>query len=92
MRVTIEDGEPSGVTLKIEGRVVGAMVPELDKAWQQLATSLGSRKLSVDLRGVTYVDSTGERVLSKIHQETGAEFLADTPMTKYLATKAKRSG
>ena len=76
------------VTLKIEGRVADPLVNELDRTWNELAPSLGSRKLEVDLRGVTFMDTTGRSLLAEIHAETGAEFLADTPMTKYFAAEA----
>ena len=87
MRITIQEGE-KGVTLKIEGRAAEPVVSELDRAWQQLANSLGSRRLSVDLRGVTFMDATGRHLLAEIHNKTGADFLADTPMTKYFAEEA----
>jgi anti-anti-sigma regulatory factor len=80
------------VTLKVEGRAAEPMVGELNRAWQDLAPSLGSRKLSVDLRGVTFMDTTGRHLLAEIHDKTGAEFLANTPMTKYFAEEAVRGG
>lgn len=55
-----------------------------------LATSLGSRKLWVDLRGVTQMNVEAREVLAEIHQKTGAKMLADTPMTKYFAEEARR--
>jgi len=76
------------VTLKVEGRAAKPLVAELNRVWQDLAPSLGSRKLSVDLRGVTFMDATGRNLLAEIHDKTGAEFLADTPMTKYFAQEA----
>jgi ABC-type transporter Mla MlaB component len=91
LRITIQDEAPKSITLKIEGRVTGPKVPELNRAWQDLATSLGSRKLSVDLRGVTFIDTAGRNILAEIHSKTNADFLADTPMTKYFADEAKRS-
>jgi len=91
LKVTIEQEENKAVTLKIEGRVTGPNVPELDRAWQDLAPILGSRKLWVDLRGVTFVDTAGRRLLAQIHDKTGAEFLADTPMIKHYAEEAKQS-
>ena len=91
MRITIHEGD-KGVTLKIEGRAAEPMVAELDRAWQQLTSSLGSRRLSVDLRGVTFMDATGRHLLAEIHDKTGAEFLADRPMTKYFAEEAVRGG
>jgi ABC-type transporter Mla MlaB component len=89
MRVTIHDREGEQITLKIEGRVAGPQVPELHRAWQSLATSMGERTLRVDLRGVTHVDETGRNLLAEIHARTGAEFMADTPLTKYFAEEAQ---
>lgn len=63
---------------------------ELDRAWQSLAASLGSKKLLVDLREVTHMDLNGRQVLADIHSATGAKFVADTPLTKYFAAEARR--
>ena len=90
MKVTLYQHEAEAVTLKIEGKVFGPVVPELHRAWQDLAPSLGSRKLSVDICGVTFIDATGKRLLAEIHAKTGAEFLADTPLTKYFAEQAQQ--
>jgi anti-anti-sigma regulatory factor len=87
VRITIHDGEKL-VTLKIEGRVSDPLTSEVNRSWQELTPSLGSRKLSVDLRGVTFMDAAGRHLLAEIHAKTGAEFLADTPMTKYFAEEA----
>jgi hypothetical protein len=87
VRITIHEAE-NAVTLKIEGRAVEPLVAELHRAWRDLAISLGPRKLSIDLRGVTFMDRTGRHLLAEIHAKTGAEFLADTPMTKHFANEA----
>jgi hypothetical protein len=76
--------------MKIEGKIAGATVPALHQAWRDLAVSLGQRKLLVDLRGVTHVDGTGRSLLADIHAKTGAEFLGDTPLTKYFAEEARQ--
>ena len=89
LKITLLDEEFRCVTLKIEGRVAGLEVPVLDRAWQDLAPSLGVRKLSVDLRGVTFIDAAGRDVLAEIHSRTNARFLANTPMTKYFAEEAR---
>jgi anti-anti-sigma regulatory factor len=91
LRVTVNQGDGEFVILKIEGKLAGEKVSELHRAWQALAPSLGSRRLSVDLRGVTFVDTTGKRELAEIHSRAGAEFLADTPLTKYFAEQAQQS-
>jgi ABC-type transporter Mla MlaB component len=90
MRVTIYQAEGEAITLKIEGKVGGVPLTELHRAWEELARALGQRKLLVDLRGVTHVDVTGRKLLAEIHAETGAEFLADTPLTKYFAEQARQ--
>ena len=78
------------VTLKIEGRLSGLHVPELHRAWQELAPSLAQRRLVVDLRGVLHVDKSGQNLLADIHTKAAPEFLADTPLTKYFAEQARQ--
>jgi ABC-type transporter Mla MlaB component len=87
--VTIEQRDGQHVTLKIEGKLAGPQVPELHRAWQDLAPSLGNKGLEIDLRGTTHVDGTGRELLAEIHAKTGAEFVADTPLTKYFAQEAQ---
>lgn len=87
MRITIH--EPEGaVILTIDGRVADPFLIEFQRAWHELAPSLGSRKLSVDLRGVTFMDMSGRQLLAEIHAKTGADFIADRPLTKYYAEEA----
>ena len=90
MRVTIQQSGGGGVIMKIEGKIAGPAVPALIQAWQDLELSLGQRKLLVDLRGVTHADGPGRDLLAEIHQTTSAEFLADTPLTKYFAEEAQQ--
>jgi len=90
MKVTINQTDGDAVTLKIEGKLSGLRVPELRRAWEELAPSLGERTLLVDLRGVLHVDGSGCNLLADIHEKTGAEFLADTPLTKYFAEQARQ--
>jgi len=89
--VTIHQSDGDGITMKIEGKIAGPNVSALNQAWLVLAPSLGQRKLLVDLRGVTHVDGTGRDLLAEIHDRTGAEFVADTPLTKYFAEEAQQS-
>jgi anti-anti-sigma regulatory factor len=90
IRVTIDQDQSEFVTLKLEGKLAGARVLELNRAWLALEPSLGSRKLAIDLRGVTFADSDGKHALAEIHSKTGATFLADTPLTKYFAEEARQ--
>jgi anti-anti-sigma regulatory factor len=92
MRVTIHLANDKHVILKIAGRIAGEHVPVLHKAWQELAPSLGERRLLVDLRDVMHVDEPGRSLLADMHAQTGAEFVADTPLTKHFAEQAQQYG
>jgi anti-anti-sigma regulatory factor len=86
LKITIQ-GEAYAVTLKIEGKVVGAFVREFRRAWDELAPSLKSRKVIVDLRETTFLNAEGKQVLAEI-AKTGAEFLFASPLTRYYAEEA----
>jgi ABC-type transporter Mla MlaB component len=90
VRVTIHQSDGNGMTMKIEGSIAGSKVLALKRAWQELAASLGERTLLVDLRGVLHLDGAGRNLLAEIHAKTGAEFVADTPLTKYFAEQARQ--
>jgi hypothetical protein len=77
--------------MRLEGKVVGPWVEECRRAWGTLQTELGSKKLCLDMRGVTYVDDIGTRLLQEIHRMTGAKVLADSPLTKYFAERIMRA-
>jgi ABC-type transporter Mla MlaB component len=84
LRITIHEKE-SEMELVLEGRVAGPWVEELDRVWVETAPRLGSRKLSIDLRNVTYADSGGKRVLRDIFSQSGAELVANSLGTQDLA-------
>lgn len=88
LRITIKD-DPELLILKLEGRLVGPWVGELDRAWRALVPSLERKKVRIDIRGVGFVDGEGRKILAEIYRQTGADFLADTPMTKYFADEAR---
>ena len=90
LRITIDD-EANPVRLKLEGRIVGPWVAELDRTWHSLSPSLGERKLCVDLCGVSYIDHEGRRILADIYRQAHAQFETDTPMAEYFAEEARAS-
>jgi hypothetical protein len=84
LRITIQETEKT-MEMKLEGRVAGPWAAELSLMWAETAPRLTQRKLSLDLRNITYVDDKGKRVLEAIYAETNAAFITDTPLTKFLA-------
>jgi hypothetical protein len=89
LRISMND-ETAMATLKVEGKVVGPWATELGKTWRGLWALNKQPTLQLDLRGVTYVDSNGARILREIVRATGAEVFADSPLTQYFANQAKR--
>jgi len=88
LKITINE-EAQAATIRLEGRVTGPWVDEFKQAWNSLSASLGTKRLAVDLRGVTHMNSDARRILAEIHKKTGAQFLTGSPMTKYFADEAR---
>jgi hypothetical protein len=77
LRITIHEKE-SEMELVLEGRLAGPWADELDRVWVETAPRLGSKKLAIDLRNVTYADAGGKRVLRDIFSQSGAELVANS--------------
>src|ERR1035437_1650986 len=65
--------------------LVGLWAAELSRVWKERAPHLGSGKLSLDLRNVTYADTYGKQALRDICAFTDIELIANTPWTRNLA-------
>ena len=89
LRISVDERDET-TWLKLEGRVTGDWAKEFERTWREIVATRDSKKFGVDLRGVTHMDGLARRVLSEIHRETGAEFLADSPITKFFAEEARR--
>ncbi len=77
LRITLQETE-STIKLVLEGRVAGPWVDELDRVWVETAPRIGSRKVSIDLKNVTYADRAGKGVLRSIFSQSGAELVASS--------------
>lgn len=49
------------------------------------------KRLSLDLRNVTYTDAGGKCVLCEIFTHSKAELLTSSPLTQYLADEIRSS-
>lgn len=87
LKITICEG-PTAKTIQLEGKITGPWVQEFQTVWNAIRSSLGSKGLQVDLRGITFVDNSGRQVLREIYQRTKAIFLANSPLTQYYADDA----
>jgi len=75
LRITTENrkGKP---LIRLEGKIAGPHVATLEQCWRELAGAIPKAKFSVDLRGVSYIDSAGKALLREMHR-LGANFLAE---------------
>ncbi|HLK34477.1 MAG TPA: STAS domain-containing protein [Terriglobales bacterium] len=78
------------VTLRIEGRLSGPCLSELDQCWSEIVAGNGCRKVIVDLKEVTFVSSQGKQLLQKLCR-AGAELRGDGLMTGALVEQILNS-
>src|SRR3981081_1661276 len=67
----------------LEGRLVHPWILELKSNWTRTETARRERKCAVDLTGVTFIDKSGEKVLTTLSKQ-GAELIADGAYTRYV--------
>lgn len=82
LRVNVQHG-PTEVRLHLEGRLAGPWVWEVERCWRSAQPAIGGRAVTVDLRGIDFVDSAGEALLAIMHRD-GARLLATSPMMAHL--------
>ena len=76
------------ICLKLEGRLKGAWVPEMEQCWRKAASNR-NKTLVVDLTDVEFVDTAGRYLLALMRAQ-GASFIAATPlMTELVAELAE---
>lgn len=72
--------------LRLEGRLAGPWVQELERCWDSLVGTTTNHPVTVDLSAVTYVDSDGKGLLEKIHQQ-GAKLIASGCLTSCIVNE-----
>lgn len=73
LKITVQDAADR-LRLKLEGKIAGAWVAELEDCWRTAAPALNGRPLWVDLTGVDCLDAAGKYLLALMHR-AGAEFV-----------------
>jgi len=78
LKITLHDSAHE-FRLKLEGRLSGPWVQELEQCWKTASSTTHGRKTFLDLGEVDFVDPAGEALLSRMHAE-GVAFVAVTPL------------
>ena len=74
LRITMTD-QPRVLTFRLEGRLEGAWVAELEKCWRETRGRARGANHRVDLNGVTFLDAPGKALLAHMYDQ-GAELVA----------------
>jgi len=85
LRIT-EHEDARGLTFRLEGRLAGRWVKELEECWERTAATKQKPTVCLDLAGVTFVDADGQACLMAMHQQ-GAELVATDCLTKAIVAE-----
>lgn len=80
LKITLHDSSRE-LCFKLEGRLSGPWVRELQQCWHTAASATAGRSTVVDLGEVDFVDPQGQLLLTKMHRE-GVRLLAMTPLIR----------
>ena len=89
LRITVE-ADAGTIKLRLEGRLAGPGLQELERCWHKSRTLPRKLVRYVDLAGVTFIDAAGSACLATMYRQ-GAEFIAADCMTKEIVAKITHS-
>jgi len=75
-------------SFELEGRLAGPWVDELASCWK---SSIGARRLGVNLKAVTFIDEAGRNLLTDMHRQ-GVAIEGTGCMTASIIEEILREG
>lgn len=88
LRITLTKN-PNATTLRVEGRLTGPWVDELERTWRDAADPNNGR-VSVDLTDVTFVDEEGKHLLELMYEQ-GVKLKASGCATRRMVEEIGQS-
>lgn len=88
LKISVETAHGQ-LRLRLEGKLSGVWVDELERIWLQLPRQMKHKSPVVDLSGVTYLDEEGKKLLAWMYHE-GAELEACDLLMSYVVDQIKR--
>ena len=82
LKITLHDSATE-CRFRLEGRLCGPWVAELEMCWRTAASTTADRKTTMDLGEVDFVDDAGRALLQRM-DAAGVRFLATTPVIKEI--------
>jgi anti-anti-sigma regulatory factor len=89
LKITEEKNSRS-TTLRVEGRLVGPWVDELERAWRGVSSDSSDGRVTVDLSDVTFVGEEGKKLLEAMYAK-GAKLKASGCVTRRLVEEIAQS-
>ena len=68
LKITIHNAM-NAATLKLEGRLAGPWVSELERSWRAVKDDSRDKPVLIDLCEVTFVDAEGRKLLSWMYEQ-----------------------
>lgn len=88
LKITLQKSD-AGLTFRLDGRLSGEWVAELERVWMEQKRNPSPGKVVLDLREVTFASDKGTSLLKQICKETQAAILATTPWAQALSAEVK---
>jgi anti-anti-sigma regulatory factor len=82
LRITVKT-EAGKTLLKLDGKITGPWVKELEGCWEMLRRTQGAKPMAVDLADVSFIDTSGNLLLERMYRE-GAELLGEGTLTRSI--------
>ena len=88
LRITIDEN-PESVTLRLEGKLIGPWVEEVEQCWRKVFATVGPRMVLVDLSAVDFVDRAGRLLLARM-EAAGFRIDASGSIREYLVERVSQ--
>src|SRR4051794_33433508 len=85
LRITLHDSADY-TRIKLEGKLAGPWVRELDQCWTTAASALNGRAMVLDLDAVSFVDDAGVDLLTRMHRQR-VTLVASGPLIRSIVEK-----
>ncbi len=85
------DDRGAELHLKVEGRLAGAWVSELEQCWRTYVARSPHKVLLVDLTDTEFVDLAGKYLITLMHQ-SGVKFTARNQYMNSLLAEIREAG
>jgi anti-anti-sigma regulatory factor len=87
LRITLVP-ESKPPTLKLEGKLTGPWVSELEHSWSEVSQHEQERLVAVDLTDVTFISPEGKQLLKSMLQR-GTDLQSRSLMTQFILSQIK---